>query len=101
MTPRQSLEAPARWKLIEATNGYDVDSGLLQMPEGVPPKLPPYSRSGRPGQTIGRFLLVVSAARRRRRHPDWTRRSDGLERLTGPSRDSERTGSLWRTINHL
>ena len=67
MTPNQRSDTPARWRLIEATNGYDVDNGLLQIPAPVPPgPASSRSRSVRPGQTLGRFLSAVSAAQRRR-----------------------------------
>jgi len=69
MTPNHSIDGPARWKLIEATNGYDVDSGLLRTPVPVPLGLPPRSRSVRTGQALRRFLSAVSAAQRRRKRP--------------------------------
>ena len=67
MTPNQSTGGPARWKLIEATNGYDVDNSLYQDTRPVPPGLPPGGRSVRPGQALGRFMSALSAAHRRRR----------------------------------
>ena len=67
MAPDQIVDGPARWKLIEATNGYDVDNSSYQVPTPVPPGLPARSRSVRPGQAIGRLLLALSAAHRRRR----------------------------------
>ena len=69
MTPNQSIDGPAHWRQIEATNGYDVDSGLLRTPVPVPLGLPPRSRSVRTGQALGRFLSAVSAAQRRRKRP--------------------------------
>jgi hypothetical protein len=67
MTPNDSIEGPARWKLIEATNGYDLDNSLYQNPGPVPRGQPPRSRSGRPGLAVARFLSALSAAQRRRR----------------------------------
>lgn len=67
MAPDQIVDGPARWKLIEATNGYDLDNSLYQNPGPVPRGQPPRSRSGRPGLAVARFLSALSAAQRRRR----------------------------------
>lgn len=67
MTPNFSIDRPARWKLTEATNGYDVDNSPYQDPRAIHRVLPPRSRSVRPGQALGRFLSALSATQRRRR----------------------------------
>ena len=68
--PNQNIDVPARWKLIEATNGYDVDSGLYRELPPVSPGMPARSRSVRPAEALGRFLSALSAVHRRRREGD-------------------------------
>jgi len=68
MTPNQNMDVPARWRLIEATNGYDVDNNMYREPPAVvPPGLQARSRNVRPGEAVLRLLSAMSAAQRRRR----------------------------------
>ena len=67
MAPNRSSDGPARWKLIEATNGYDVDNGWYQDPRPAASVRPPGGRGVHPGLALARFLLSLPAAQRRRR----------------------------------
>ena len=67
MMPNQNMDVPARWRLIEATNGYDVDNNVYREPPAVPRGMPARSRNVRPGEAVLRFLSAMSVAQRRRR----------------------------------
>ena len=67
MAPNRSSDGPARWKLIEATNGYDVDNSWYQDPRPVAFDRPHGGRGVHPGLNLARFLLSLPAAQRRRR----------------------------------
>ena len=68
MAPNHQIDEPARWKLVEATNGYDSDKMMYHDLRPVSPGPPPRNRSARPGQALTRFLSAL-AARRRRKQP--------------------------------
>ncbi len=76
--PPDSNDEPPRWRMIEATNGYDADNSWFREPPPVPNGLSSRSRGGRMTHALARPLSVFSSAQRRRRHTvepagAWTR----------------------------
>ena len=78
MPPTASDDEPARWRMIEATNGYDVDNSWFREP--VPKGVPSRSRGGRLAHALGHPLSALSGAQRRRRR---TLESAGARTRTG------------------
>lgn len=66
MPPNQRIDGPARWKLIEATNGYDIDNSMNRNQAPFVPGPPPHTRAVRSGHILGRFRSALSVAQRRR-----------------------------------
>jgi hypothetical protein len=59
MPPHHGNDEPARWRMVEATNGYDVDNGWFQDPPPVLLAPSAQHRSRRFGQAVGRRLLAL------------------------------------------
>jgi len=86
MTPNDSIEGPARWKLIEATNGYDLDNSLYQNPGPVPPGPATAEPQRTPG--TGRRAIPVGTVRGTASSAQttcWTCRGGGLEGVIRPA----------------
>lgn len=78
MAPNSCDDEPARWRMVEATNGYDVDNSWYRELRPVPKNLPSRSRTARLAQALARRLSAFGGAQRSRRHTvepagAWTR----------------------------
>lgn len=79
MPPRNSDDEPARWRMIEATNGYDVDNSWFREPVSL--RVPSRRRGGRLAHALTRPLSALSGGQRFRRRPvdpagAWVRTSE-------------------------
>lgn len=76
-----SNDEPARWRMIEATNGYDVDSSWYWEPRSEPTGMP-RTRGARLAHVFVRPLSALTPAQRiHRKRPveptgAWTRMSE-------------------------
>ena len=62
-----SNDEPARWRMIEATNGYDVDNSWYREPRAEPTGMPSRTRGARLVHVFARPLSALTAAQRVRR----------------------------------
>ena len=64
MAPNSCDDEPARWRMVEATNGYDVDNSWYRELRPVPENLPSRSRTARLAQALARRLSAFGGAQR-------------------------------------
>ncbi len=62
-----SNDQPARWRMIEATNGYDVDNTWDWEPRSAPTGTPSATRGPSLAKVLGRPRSALTAKQRIRR----------------------------------